>query len=95
LPERFRVDCAFGGGCLAALSPSRRNYSALSGVLASALRTARKGVRRAAMASWPPTDRVGSRGKRAMPCPIAGAPRAGDRKTASGQGIPCRLLYFT
>jgi hypothetical protein len=27
LPERFRVDCAFGGG-VAALSHSRRNYSA-------------------------------------------------------------------
>ncbi len=34
LPERFRVDCAFGGG-IAALSHSRRHYSAPDVLLAS------------------------------------------------------------
>jgi hypothetical protein len=34
LPERFRVDCAFGGG-VAALSHSRRNYSLQAARLAS------------------------------------------------------------
>ena len=46
LPERFRVDCAFGGG-VAALSHSRRNYSASQAVLASASGTGRSGTTQA------------------------------------------------
>jgi hypothetical protein len=49
LPERFRVDCAFGGGA-AALSHSRRNYSSQAARLASPSSLPQSYARQAAIA---------------------------------------------